>query len=177
MHKLGKAIRLKGARFAGPCARPSRRMLSKHTRPYDAAALPPGKRVRANVGELFANNTLPASRVQDLINDIADAGIAEMAPLRRKADTNAARNLRRAYLKGCQWPQLYWAEIRVQVPRTNTEEKARVAFLLPHEFLEVLSRLGDKEKVYQSGGLDNVGASHLHRSQNQASAQFVPLGI
>ena len=45
----------------------SKRMLSKRQRPYDESELPAANRLRANIRDMFASNTLPASRVQSLL--------------------------------------------------------------------------------------------------------------
>ena len=53
-------------------------MLPKTKRPYDPEALPPDKRLRANVQDLFANNLLSGKRLQELINDAPGAGASSM---------------------------------------------------------------------------------------------------
>ena len=89
-------------------------MLSKTKRPYDPEALPPDKRLRANVQDLFANSLLSSKRLQELINDAAGAGASSMGCLSRKDDKNATRHLRSKFLKRNQWPDVYWARIRVK---------------------------------------------------------------
>lgn len=89
-------------------------MLSKTKRPYDPEALPPDKRLRANVQDLFANNLLSGKRLQELINDAAGAGASSMGCLSRKDDKNATRHLRSKFLKRNQWPDVYWARVRVK---------------------------------------------------------------
>ena len=44
-----------------------KRMLSKRQRPYDESELPAACGLRANIRDIFASNTLPASRVQSLL--------------------------------------------------------------------------------------------------------------
>ncbi len=87
-------------------------MLSKTKRPYDPAALPAEKRLRANVQDLFANNLLSGKRIQELVNDAAGAGASSMGSLTRKDDKNATRHLRSKFLKRNQWPDIYRARIR-----------------------------------------------------------------
>ena len=81
-------------------------MLSKTKRPYDPAALPAEKRLRANVQDLFANNLLSGTRIQELINDAAGAGASSMGSLIRDDDKKATRHQRSKFLKKNQWPEL-----------------------------------------------------------------------
>jgi len=72
-------------------------MLSNNMRPYDVDDPPPGKRFLHNVTDRWANDLLPSSRVQELLNDAADAGGSVCRSLRGPATgNNTARNLRRA---------------------------------------------------------------------------------
>ena len=72
-------------------------MLSKRKRPYDPDSLPPSQRLRANLGDIVSSNTLSARRTQEIINDVADAGVSSFRSLKRKLDTNVSRNLRRIF--------------------------------------------------------------------------------
>jgi hypothetical protein len=112
---------------SGPSICPA--MLSKTKRPYDPAALPAEKRLRANVQDLFANNLLSGKRIQELINDAACAGASSMGSLTRKDDKYATRHLRSKFLKRNQWPDLYWARIRVKNKKTQAEDTQLCAFL------------------------------------------------
>ncbi len=116
-------------------------MLSKKGS-YDPTELAPSRRLRANLQDIFATNQLPGTRVQDVINDVADAGVKSFTRLKNQT-ANAHRNLLRTFLRGTQWPRLYWAKIRVYSLTTHLEEEQWCAFILPHEYMEVLCRLGD----------------------------------
>ena len=103
---------------AGSQFRP-RTMFSKTARPCDASAVPPAKRLRRNLVDLYASNELSATRAQELIDDAADAGVEDCQSLRRRnrATTtskkkNCARDLRARLLRGCRWPRTYEAQIR-----------------------------------------------------------------
>ena len=154
-------------------------VLSKNKRPYDPSRLPPAQRARANMQDLFANNALSGSRAQELINDFAAAGAQGLrrltgAPSRK----NAARHLRRGFLRRTQWPELYWAQVRVYNKRTHKEETQWLAFLLPHEILEVLARLAtDRELLYNRAGLDVLGCGHLESACASAGCNLVGLGL
>ena len=154
-------------------------MLSKSKRPYDAATLPADKKLKSNVQDLFANNQISGQRAQELINDIVGAGAKGLERCVGNASRqNAARNLRRNFLKRCQWPDLYWAPVRVQNKKTHEEETQSIAFLLPHEILEVLARLaGNPEALYRRTGLDEVGREHLSIACAAAGCDLVGLGL
>jgi hypothetical protein len=155
----------------------SDRMLSKLKRPYDPEALPPTKRLKANLQDVLAGNQLPATRTQELINDMVDAGLPSMAGLKKPMGSNVARNLRRAFLKHAQWPKPYWAEIRVRNTRANSEELQVCCFMLPHEYVYVLNKVGLPSVLLSTEGLDPLSKEHLERCEVKAGAQLLPLGI
>ena len=133
-------------------------MLSKAKRPYTPSDLPPDKRLRANVTDLFVTNVVSGLRTQEVLNDIA--GVAgSFAKDKRPLGTNAARNLRRSVLKRTLWPSLYWARIRVWNCKKGIEDYKSCAFLLPHELLHTLNRLGLSEVLLCKEGLDRSGRS------------------
>ena len=59
-------------------------MFSKTARPYDASAVPPAKRLRRNLVDLYASNELSATRAQELMDDAADVGVEDCQTLRRR---------------------------------------------------------------------------------------------
>ena len=152
-------------------------MQSKNKRPYDSDSLPPSQRLRANLQDLFASNQLTGKRTQELINDISAVGHEEFDSLRGRVCGNSARKLRKAMLKRNQWPGLYWAQIRVLNQRTSIEELQWCAFMLPHEYLEVLAKLGSAEALLANAGLDPLSSAHLEKCARQAGEPLVALGI
>ena len=152
-------------------------MHSKNARPYDPAALPPQQRLRANVQDLFAGNQLSGKRAQELINDIAAAGNEQFEHLAGRLNGNSARKLRTAFLKRNQWPDLYWAEIRVLNLKNGREEKQWCAFLLPREYLHMIVRLGSRDVLLAREGCDPLTLQHLEKCERAARDQLVALGI
>ena len=152
-------------------------MISKNKRAYDADRLEPQTRLRANVQDLFAGNQLTGKRTQELINDIAAAGNDALGSLRGPVSNHTARNLRRSFLKRNQWPQIYWAQIRVKSLKTDAEELQWCAFLLPHEYIETLARLGSLECLLATEGLDPLSREHLEHCQRRAQCRLVALGL
>ena len=61
-------------------------MLSKHKRPYEAASLTGDKRLSANLRDIFATNQLSGIRAQELINDIADAGVTSFRRMKKNLE-------------------------------------------------------------------------------------------
>ena len=152
-------------------------MLSKHKRPYDPQTLPPDKRLRANLGDVFSSNQLSARRTQELINDCAAAGVTTFCSLKRPLGTNISRNLKRIFLKGCQWPSVYWAQIRVWNTKASREELQWMAFLLPHEYTAALTKYGDLDILRSDLHLDPLSKNHLEKMQHQAQEKLVALGL
>ena len=153
-------------------------MLSKNKRPYDVDDLPPRKRLLHNVRDIWANNLLPSSRVQELLNDAADAGASGCRSMRRPATgNNTARNLRRAYSKRNQWPSLYLCSVRVKHPKSGEECVEQLAFMLPHESIEVLARLGDPTVLQARLGMDPKSQQHLESCEAKAGCQLVGVGL
>ena len=56
-------------------------MLSKHHRAYVPSETSAAKRLRLNVSDLFASNTVTGKRSQELINDAAATGVDDCRPL------------------------------------------------------------------------------------------------
>ena len=81
--------------------------------------LPPSKKLKANIGDLYLSNQISAQRAQEIFEDIKDAGAgsADMKKLSKGLDSdtaqklgknpNASRDLGRRLLKRCPWPELY----------------------------------------------------------------------
>jgi len=59
-------------------------MLSKHQRAYVPSETSAAKRLRLNVSDLFHSNTVTGKRTQELINDVATAGVDDCAPWENK---------------------------------------------------------------------------------------------
>lgn len=93
-------------------------MQSKRSLPYDPNQLPPGRRLRENIADLFLLNTLPGNRSASIfadayvsdraeVRDVARAGARGMQP------GNARRDLLRRLVRRSPWPRLYDADVRV----------------------------------------------------------------
>ena len=123
-------------------------MLSKNKRPHEPEGLPPGKRVRNDCQDLYANGFLTGNRIQRMLNNVGTLTPADVRALqadKRVVGSNTARDLKRSFLKRCMWPKLYWASIRVKNVKLDQEVWEQCAFVLPHEYLAVLVGLGDSD--------------------------------
>jgi hypothetical protein len=154
-------------------------MQSKHSRAYSSKDLPPSKRLRQNIADLYASNQLSANRAQELFEDAAAAGAADCRILTRRPATkkNIARDLRRRLLKNTQWPDDYVAPIRVWNPKATQEEVKGVSLLLPHECLSKMADLGSQEGLFQREGLDLLSRQHLEKCEALAGCPLLPLGL
>ena len=94
-------------------------MLSKNSKGYDAAAVPPARRLRRNLGDLFLSGQVSGLRGQSLFADAESAGAEECEGLGRGTAKHAHRDLIRKLKKNNQWPPQYKADIRVKNPKTN----------------------------------------------------------
>jgi len=163
-------------------------MLSKRQRPYDADELPPGKRLERNIQDLYRNNDVSAQRTQELVNDACEAGVTEFRQHYRKAkaktkgkgkkrNTNVSRSIRRSFLKGTQWPNAYYAQVRVLSKSTRVEEQQWLAFSLPHEYIAALFRHGNSDVLMGTQNLDKLTQEHLTHCELQAGAKLLPVGL
>ena len=155
-------------------------MLHKTQRAYDPSEYPADKRLKMNIIDLYATNTVSAARTQELLNDAADAGVRPCRRLRRKqrgCEKNVARDLKRKLLKNCAWPSLYIAGVRVWDTKMSCEVRRQMSFLLPHEVLSALARHGDSEHMYDTRRLDPNSLAHLRHCEQQAHGRLVALGL
>ena len=152
-------------------------MFSNRNRLYDLAALQPEARLLANVRDFCSANAVPANRAQEVINDIADVGVRSFKHFKRKGDSNSARFLRARFLKGNHWPSLHWARIRVRNLKTGIEELQWCAFILPHEYIDVLCRFGQADSLMTKDGLDPLAREHLEDCERAAQRPLLALGL
>ena len=80
-------------------------------------------------------------------------------------------------MKGCQWPSVYWAQIRVWNSKASREEWQWMAFLLPHEYTAALIKYGDLDILRSDLHLDPLSKNHLEKMQHQAQEKLVALGL
>ena len=150
-------------------------MVSKRARGWDATVLPPAQRLRRHVQDLTGLNALPARRIQEIINDMSEAGVEGFAGMRRPLGTNIARNLRNTTLRQPVAARL--ARIRVLNKRTGREEMQNCAFWLPQEVVHTLLRYGESAILMDDSGLDDVSRELLREREELADCKLLGLGL
>ena len=120
-------------------------MHSKKKLPYDPGTLPPDKRFRANLSDLFLSGDLAAQRAHSLFAAANAAGTHHVTDLagNKRPDGNSARDLLRRLRKSSHWPPLYWADIPVWLDKKQKEEIVQIPFLLPHEVVHAMFQWTD----------------------------------
>ena len=155
-------------------------MLSRNKRPYEEAQVPRAKRLHHNLRDLRGSNALSGRRLQTVINDAVDSGSRGFShrDVREPTSKNLARDQRTRFLKKNQWPELYYAPIRVKNLRDDTIVTEQVAFLLPHEILECLHRFSVGDKMFETARMDPKSQEHLEFCKREAGVdKMVGCGI
>ena len=147
-------------------------MFHKREKEYQEG-LPPSKKLKANIGDLYLSNQISAQRAQEIFQDIKDAGAgsADMKQLSKGLNSelakklgrnpNAARDLGRRLLKRCPWPEVYWCQIPVMDVKLQEETTCLLPTLLPHELIHTMLKHADKKDLLHRGGLSPVSLAHL----------------
>ncbi len=171
MCAVGDRVRDKGVLEPNP-TEPLLGMLSKHGRAYDPAGLPPTKRLRNNLVDLYACNAVSAKRASELLADAEAAGVRSCSGLvsRKGALGNAARNLRRRLMQDSLWPKHYLAMVRCFDPKSVQEEWKGLHFLLPHEVLYSFVLHGDVDVINDRSAMDPLTLRHLQKCESEGDA-------
>ena len=143
-------------------------MFAKRQRQYEIQDLPKDKRFRANLSELFLDNTISADRTLSLLEDAQAAGTRHLNDLARpnpykgksKFRKNAGRDLRRRLLKGSPWPELYYADIRVWDNASQTEQTVTCPMMLPHEIFHCLCNNNSIDEMLSCSSMSKRAAQH-----------------
>ena len=161
-------------------------MLANRKRPYRPEELAnPAQRLRANLRDVFSDNQLSGQRTQEIIDDVHNCNIRGFRDLhsgrsakgKNAYSSNHTRKLTRRLLKGCQWPPLYWAKVRNTNLKTKKEEYQWCAFMLPHEYIDTLSRYGNSTVLHDRSGMDPLTLQHLLSCEADAGSQLLGVGL
>ena len=140
-------------------------MQSKHERAYVPEETSAAKRLRLNVTDLFASNTVTGKRTQELLNDAAAGGVNDCTSWRKGITSNTARDLRRKMLKNSAWPTFYEFKVTSTNPRTNKTKKCLVKVMLPSEVLSGMYSRSEHDLFYGRTGMDPKTKEHLEKSK------------
>ena len=159
-------------------------MWHKRHREVDEEA-PAGKILRDNLVDLYGSGAFPGNRTQSLLDDAGafatEVGRPDMQELRAHKSCgsvrNVARDLRVRLLKRSRWPPLYFQEVRVWCPRANTSVPQPLAFLLPHELVGTIGRVGDPAVMLDSAGLDETNLKKHRAVFERLGEPFMSLSL
>ena len=159
-------------------------MWHKKHRPSDPQA-PPGQRLRDNLVDLYASGEVAGERAQSLFDDAGDfarsLGSGDLQELRGKrtagASKNKDRDLRRKLLRRSHWPPVYIAELSCFHVKTKEVVPMRVAFLLPHEVLGVVSEVSSQEVMQQAVALDPYNQARHEHIMGNLQTPFVSVSL
>ena len=94
---------------------------------------------------------------------------------------NASRDLRRQFLKHTEWPNLYFAPIRVWSLKKQEIETVQLPFLLPHEVVWSLVQKGNPEIFLQQTNILPEDQQHLAHAALQMGvanwSNLLPVGL
>ena len=143
-------------------------MFSKRGRPWEAEALPPDRRLRANLADLFVSNDVSAARAQSIFADAEASGARNVADLAKAGHTgkhkkNLARDLTRKLLKNSQWPRPYNAQVRTWNAKAEKVELQEVPVLLPHEIVWAMTKDESTSEHLLRQQLCTQDQDHLNR--------------
>ena len=149
-------------------------MFSKRGLP-DRSNVPPAKRLRQNVVDLFLGNDISGQRAASIFRDAAAAGASHFQDLARigsrpGAGRNQCRDILRAVVKRTAWPKLYVAPVRVWNRKRQQEETVDMPFLLPHELLHALLKRGSKATLLGQEGMCEETRAHMQRACDELRA-------
>lgn len=151
-------------------------MLSKNKRPYDANALDPRTKIRRNVQDLLANNSLPCKRIVELASDVNRLDSACFADIER-LKTKRKCDVMRKMLKSSKWMPPYWAQVRCWNPKSCKEELRWVAIQLPHEIISVLSQDSVGDAIKSRAGMSKLSKEHLERAELAEQTELLGIGL
>ena len=126
------------------------KMFHKRAKDHLQPNVPPAKRLRHNLADLFLSNNVSAQRTEEIFEDANLAGASfcfdighpdsvAADPEKKKKHKNAHRDLLGKFLKGTEWPPLYWTKITTFDPKSESLVQSKAPLLLPHEILGVFA--------------------------------------
>ena len=147
--------------------------------PEDSGA----KRLRENLVDLYGAGIVSGERAQSLLEDAGSfaqaVGHAEFQDLRAHTSPGSVKNidrdLRVRLLKRSRWPPIYIDEVNCWSVSQKMMVKKKLAFLLPHEIVGVLSEAGEKDPLMCADGLDSRNKSK--HQQQKLGTPFVSLSL
>ena len=119
-------------------------MYNKRTLPCEEVNdIPPEKRFRADMIDIFLNNDLSGQRSARVLGNASLAGTQHIEDLQVAPGKNAYRNLLRKCFRNTKWPAPYELQVTAFNEATDAEEKSKLCMLMPHEVVHALLKVND----------------------------------
>ena len=127
-----------------------------------------GQKAQRSMASMLLEGHVPGSYWREVVGDLAASGHEDMQTLEQKAGSraNVQRNVLRHFLKGSQWPELYWTPVLFVHPKTGKAVKLNFPVYLPHEMVHVLLA-SFKDKLHDMNGLDEAGRQQKSRMEHE----------
>ena len=168
---------------------PEERLLLQPPRPKSQKQRDAEEEFGKELRKLFERNKVSAQDSYRILEKAQKCGLEFSNPVKdsswktskgsepEKANSNAARTLKRFMTRKTSWSNFYWAQIPLYNAKTKAVSQEWLPFLLPHEFLS--------DYFYQEGAVEEaMPVEGTYRSQRLAevckawdSSVMVPLGL
>jgi hypothetical protein len=188
---LPKKPRISTAAMVSTSSSSSSRPVPPHPDPSVSApaalapVAPPEAAGPSRLGGLLKQKFLTNSLSGKDIGDFAAAatvdgarGVERLAQV-QSHPSNAARDVMRACLKGCTFPSLYYAAVRVRDPSTQEVRRAMIPFLLPHETIPAILAQQDEQqkRKWREHPTRQMEVDQWCATYQQASEHTYPIGL
>lgn len=154
--------------LADRCRRFASAMFHKRQLQDDLQSMPPEKKLRADMMDLFLNNNISANRAHQLCQHADMAGASGFKDLSKigvkdKWKRNLRRDITRKLIKHSNWPSPYIVNIPCWEPKTQAPKIMKVPLWLPHELVGVIAQRSDPLPLLAHDGLDQANMAHLSK--------------
>ena len=154
-------------------------MYSKRPLP-NREQLPPDRRLRANLADLFLSNEVSGARIASLFEDASVANPRHVQDLAKLNTKNSTRDVRRKLANRSQWPQLYYAPVRVYDRTTDAEITVQLPMLLPHELIGRVADASSRPALLSHDGLCFETLQHVRTAAFELGLdekEVLPVGL
>ena len=143
------------------------------------------RRLAPDIQNLVGTNQVSISRGVNLSHNAVAAGAERSTAVvppewryERDGKNNLARNYRKWVGRNSQWPHPYFANIRLNDPKTNQANKFWVALMLPHELMDLIIDLGQMEAITDLTRADPLTRAYVEEMRAKLSEpNLIGLGL
>ena len=154
-------------------------MLGKRQRTILPDEAPPGKKLRANLNDLFASGLISAARHMSLLKDAFEAGVdACYSEVANKQRHPKPHSLLLEILKANKWPMVREMDVPLQ-HKSGQAVPGKLAFLLPHELLFALvANSAEGSSCFEeTDGLDSTTFAHVLKISQSWQKPLVAISL